>query len=46
MNNRSWGRLIAVLFVKEQKLRRSLDDVAVVDASGGTPVTAAVESQS
>jgi EmrB/QacA subfamily drug resistance transporter len=38
--------LIAVLFVKEQKLRRSLDDVAIVDASAGTPVTAAVESQS
>jgi predicted MFS family arabinose efflux permease len=37
--------VIAVVFVKEQKLRQTLDDVAVVDAAAGTPVTAAVESQ-
>ena len=37
--------VIAVVFVKEQSLRRSLDEVAVVDAAAGAPATAAVESQ-
>jgi EmrB/QacA subfamily drug resistance transporter len=37
--------LIAVAFVKEQPLRRSLDEIATVDAAASTPVTAAVESQ-
>jgi EmrB/QacA subfamily drug resistance transporter len=37
--------VIAVVFVKEQPLRRSLDEVAALDASAGTPATAAVESQ-
>jgi EmrB/QacA subfamily drug resistance transporter len=36
---------IAVLFVKEQPLRRSLDDVAAADAAAGTPATAGVESR-
>ena len=37
-------RVIAVLWVKEQPLRRSLDEVAAVDAAAATPATAAVES--
>src|SRR4051794_20972998 len=37
--------VIAVVYVKEQRLRRSLDEIAVVDAAAGTPATAAVESQ-
>jgi hypothetical protein len=37
--------VIAVAFVKEQPLRRSLDDVAAVDAAAGTPATTAVESR-
>ena len=37
--------LIAVLFVKEQVLRRSLDEVSAVDAAAGTPATAGVESE-
>ena len=37
--------LVAVLFVKEQPLRRSLDEVAAMDAAAGAPATAAVESQ-
>ena len=36
--------VIAVVFVKEQHLRRSLDEVSAVEASAGTPVPAAVES--
>lgn len=36
--------VIAVFFVKEQALRRSLDDVAAADAAAGTPATPAVES--
>jgi EmrB/QacA subfamily drug resistance transporter len=35
--------LIAVLWVKEQPLRRSLDEVAVVDAAAGTPATAELD---
>ena len=38
--------VIAVLFVKEQALRRSLDEVAAVDAAAGTPAGAALESSS
>jgi EmrB/QacA subfamily drug resistance transporter len=37
--------VIAVLFVKEQPLRRSLDEVAAVDAAAGTPATAGVDSR-
>jgi hypothetical protein len=37
--------VIAVAFVKEQALRRSLDDVSAADAAAGTPATAGVESQ-
>ena len=36
--------VIAVLFVKEQTLRQSLDEVAAVDAAAGTPAGAALES--
>ena len=36
--------VIAVVWVKEQPLRRSLDEVAAVDAAAATPATAAVES--
>jgi predicted MFS family arabinose efflux permease len=38
--------VIAVIWVKEQPLRRSLDEVAAVDAAAGTPAGAAVESAS
>jgi EmrB/QacA subfamily drug resistance transporter len=38
--------LIAVVFVKEQTLRRSLDEVSAVDAAAGAPATAGVESPS
>ncbi|HEU5363660.1 MAG TPA: MDR family MFS transporter [Gaiellaceae bacterium] len=37
--------LIAVVFVKEQALRRSLDDVSAADAAAGAPATAGVESR-
>ena len=37
--------VIAVLFVKEQPLRRSLDEVSALDAAAGTPATAGVESR-
>jgi hypothetical protein len=37
--------VVAVLFVKEQPLRRTLDEVSVVDAAAGTPATAGVESR-
>src|SRR5206468_686294 len=37
--------VIAVVFVKEQPLRRSLDEVAAVDAAAGTPATAGVDSE-
>ena len=40
--SRVW--VIAVVWVKEQPLRRSLDEVAAVDAAAATPATAAVES--
>jgi MFS family permease len=36
--------LIAVIWVKEQPLRRSLDEVSAADAAAGTPATAAVDS--
>jgi hypothetical protein len=36
--------VIAVLFVKEQALRRSLDEVAAADAAAGTPAGTALES--
>jgi MFS family permease len=35
--------LIAALWVKEQPLRRSLDEVAAADAAAGTPATAKVD---
>jgi EmrB/QacA subfamily drug resistance transporter len=38
--------VIAVVWVKEQRLRRSLDEVDAVDAAAGTPAGAAVESAS
>jgi EmrB/QacA subfamily drug resistance transporter len=38
--------VIAVLFVKEQALRRSLDELAAADAAAGTPAGAALESSS
>jgi MFS family permease len=37
--------LIAVLWVKEQPLRRSLDEVSAVDAAAGAPATAGVDSE-
>jgi hypothetical protein len=37
--------LIAVVFVKEQALRRTLDEVSAADAAAGTPATAAVDSE-
>jgi hypothetical protein len=37
--------VIAVIWVKEQRLRRSLDEVSVIDAAAGTPATAGVDSQ-
>jgi hypothetical protein len=36
--------LIAVKYVKEQPLRRSLDEVAAVDASAATPATVELEA--
>jgi MFS family permease len=36
--------LIAVIWVKEQRLRRSLDEVAAVDAAAGTPATVEFEA--
>ena len=38
--------VIAALFVKEQALRRSLDEVAAADAAAATPAGAALESPS
>ena len=38
--------VIAVVFVKEQTLRQSLDEVAAVDAAAATPAGAALESPS
>jgi EmrB/QacA subfamily drug resistance transporter len=38
--------IVAVVFVKEQTLRRTLDDVSAADAAAGTPATAGVESRS
>jgi EmrB/QacA subfamily drug resistance transporter len=38
--------LIAVVFVKEQPLRRTLDDVSAADAAAATPATTGVESSS
>jgi hypothetical protein len=37
--------VIAVVFVKEQPLRESLDEVAAVDAAAGTPATAGIDSE-
>jgi EmrB/QacA subfamily drug resistance transporter len=37
--------LIAAVFVKEQTLRRSLDEVSAADAAAGTPATAGVDSE-
>ena len=37
--------VIAVVYVKEQKLRRSLDEVSAVDAAAGTPAAAAIDSE-
>jgi EmrB/QacA subfamily drug resistance transporter len=38
--------VIAVVFVKEQRLRRTLDEVSAADAAAGTPATAALDSAS
>jgi hypothetical protein len=38
--------VIAVLYVKEQKLRQSLDEVTAADAAAATPATTALESPS
>jgi EmrB/QacA subfamily drug resistance transporter len=35
--------LIAVLYVKEQRLRQSLDEISAVDAAAATPATAEVD---
>jgi EmrB/QacA subfamily drug resistance transporter len=37
--------VIAVVYVKEQRLRRSLDEVSAADAAAGTPATAAIDSE-
>jgi predicted MFS family arabinose efflux permease len=37
--------VIAVLWVKEQRLRRSLDEVSAVEAAAATPATTAVDSR-
>ena len=37
--------VIAVVFVKEQHLRRSLDEISAVDAAAGAPATAAIDSE-
>jgi EmrB/QacA subfamily drug resistance transporter len=37
--------VVAVVFVKEQTLRRTLDDVSAADAAAGAPATAGVESE-
>jgi MFS family permease len=37
--------VVAVVFVKEQTLRRTLDDVSAADAASGAPATAGVESE-
>jgi hypothetical protein len=36
--------VISVVFVNEQALRRSLDEVEAVDAAAGAPATAGVDS--
>jgi EmrB/QacA subfamily drug resistance transporter len=36
---------ISLKYVKEQKLRRSLDEISVVDAAAGAPATAGVDSE-
>jgi EmrB/QacA subfamily drug resistance transporter len=38
--------LVAVIWVKEQPLRRTLDEVSAVDAAAGAPATAGVDSAS
>jgi EmrB/QacA subfamily drug resistance transporter len=38
--------LVAVRYVHEQHLRRSLDEVSAADAAAGTPATAAIDSRS
>src|SRR4051812_2957769 len=37
--------VIAVIWVKEQPLRRSLDEISAADAASGTPATAGVDSE-
>jgi len=37
--------LIAVRYVHEQRLRRSLDEVSAADAAAGTPATAGIDSE-
>jgi EmrB/QacA subfamily drug resistance transporter len=37
--------VIAVVYVKEQRLRRSLDEVSAADAAAGTPATAGIDSE-
>jgi EmrB/QacA subfamily drug resistance transporter len=37
--------VVAVVFVKEQTLRRTLDEVSAADAAAGAPATAGVESE-
>jgi hypothetical protein len=37
--------VIAVVYVKEQRLRRTLDDVSAADAAAGAPATAALDSE-
>jgi hypothetical protein len=36
--------VIAVIWVKEQPLRRSLDEVSAADAAAGAPAAAAIDS--
>jgi hypothetical protein len=38
--------VIAVIWVKEQRLRRSLDELSAVEAAAATPATTAVDSRS
>ena len=37
--------VIAVIWVKEQRLRRSLDEISPVEAAAATPAATAVESR-
>jgi MFS family permease len=37
--------VVSVVYVKEQRLRRTLDDVSAADAAAGAPATAALESE-